>query len=522
MPTILPAFVSLVLLIASPCLSTAAPLKTYVSEFTVTGASNKDELKVTLQGLLASRLNPNQTQLVDKPGKAELLLDGSYALFGKMFSIDVLLKNSLTGTMTKVFEMGESQDDMLPAFGRLAQKIDRELAKAPAVAAAPVLPAPSPALVPSPLPAHLPAPVPAPAPAVATVTVPVTAPKAAPPVANEETGYIVKSGAPALNSPGYWTSDPMNGTFTSIALGRRLPSGELEIFVAGDHSIRYMRKGPELKLIVEIAVPVPAKILAMDSADLDRDGIPEIYVSIVDRNTVSSRVYRPSDTGLEQIAENQPWLYRGIGLDFKERTIFVQGLSSTGEYQSGIAALTKTGSLFGTQNSRALPRHGNIFNFSLFRDASGADKFIITDEDGYLIVYAADGSELWKSGDKFGGSESYFNYDSVAQLRGMTDKYRYNFREQRITAMPDGTLIIPLNEGNFVVGNNRSYSKHSLFGLQWSGSLLREAWHTRVAQSYLADYAYDNPKREVVLLEVVQHAGLFGSGKTVISINKLD
>jgi hypothetical protein len=505
MPTILLAFVSLVLLIASPCLSTAAPLKTYVAEFTLTGAPNRDELKVTLQGLLASRLNPSQVQLVDKPDKAELQLDGSYAQFGKMFSIDVLLKNLLNGTMTKVFEMGEGQDDMLPALGRVAQKIDRELAKAPAVAAAPAVAVPSTVRAPSPLPAAA-----------------VAAPNVDPPGAKEGTGYIVKSGAPALNAPGVWTSDPMTGTFTSIALGRSLPSGELEIFMAGDHSIRYMRKGPELKLIAEIAVPVPAKILAIDSADLDRDGIPEIYVSIVDRNTLSSRVYLPSDTGLEQIAENQPWLYRGIGLEFKERTIFVQGVSSTGEYQSSIAALTKTGSFFGTQNSRALPRHGNIFNFSLFRDASGADKIIITDEDGYLIIYAADGNELWKSGDKFGGSESYFNYDSVAQLRGMTDKYRFNFREQRITAMPDGTLIIPLNEGNFVIGNNRSYSKHSLFGLQWSGSLLREVWHTRVAQSYLADYSYDTAKREIVLLEVVQHAGLFGTGKTVISINKLD
>jgi hypothetical protein len=512
MPTILLAFISLVLLIASPCLSTAAPLKTYVAEFTVTGAPNRDELKVTLQGLLASRLNPSQVQLVDKPDKAELQLDGSYAQFGKMFSIDVLLKNSLNGTMTKLFEMGEGQDDMLPVLGRVAQKIDRELAKTPAVVAAPAVAVPSPVRAPSPPPAA----------AAAAVTVPVTAPNLDPPVAKEGTGYIVKSGAPALNAPGVWTSDPMTGTFTSIALGRSLPSGELEIFMAGDHSIRYMRKGPELKLIAEIAVPVPAKILAIDSADLDRDGIPEIYVTIVDRNTVSSRVYRPSDTGLEQIAGNQPWLYRGIGLDFKERTIFVQGLSSTGEYQSGIAALTKTGSRFGTQNSRALPRHGNIFNFSLFRDATGADRIIITDDDGYLIVYAADGSELWKSGDKFGGSESYFNFDSVAQLRGMTDKYRYNFREQRITAMPDGTLIVPLNEGNFVIGNNRSYSKHSVFGLQWSGSLLREAWHTRVAQSYLADYAYDTAKREIVLLEVVQHAGLLGTGKTVISINKLD
>jgi len=125
MPKFLLAFVSAFLLIAAPCLSPAAPLKTYVAEFNVVGAPNRDELKVTLQGLLASRLNPDQAQLVEKPDKAELLLTGSYALFGKMFSIDVLLKNATSGSMTKVFEQGESQDDLIPAFGRLAQKLDR-------------------------------------------------------------------------------------------------------------------------------------------------------------------------------------------------------------------------------------------------------------------------------------------------------------------------------------------------------------------------------------------------------------
>ena len=292
--------------------------------------------------------------------------------------------------------------------------------------------------------------------------------------------------------------------------------------MAGQHSVRYLRKGTELKQVVEIAVPVPAKILAIDSADLDRDGTPEIYVTIIDRKTVSSRVYRPSGSGMELIADNQPWLYRGIGHDFKERTIFVQGLNSSGEYYNGVAELVKSGQRFETRNSRTLPRPGNIFNFTRFRDASGADKVVILDEDGYLIIHAADGSKLWKSSDKYGGSETYFNYESVAQLRAKGDKYRWNFLEQRITALPDGTLIIPRNEGSFSIGNNRSYNKHSLFGLQWSGSLLREAWHTRQTPSYLADYAYDPATREVVLLEVVQSAGLFGTGKTAISINKLD
>jgi hypothetical protein len=143
-------------------------------------------------------------------------------------------------------------------------------------------------------------------------------------------------------------------------------------------------------------------------------------------------------------------------------------------------------------------------------------------EDGYLIVYAADGSELWKSSDKYGGSETYFNYESVAQSRFKGDKNRWNFLEQRITALPDGTLVVPRNEGSFSIGNNRSFNKHSLIGLEWRSSTLRETWHTRLTPSYLADYALDAATREVILLEVIQQAGLIGAGKTAISINKLD
>lgn len=503
MPSILLALMTALLLMAMPCASPAAPLKTYVNEFNVSGASQKDELKLTLQGLLASRLNPNQVQLVEKPDRAELLLSGSYAQFGKMFSIDVLIKNTLNGSLTKVFEQGEGQDDMIPAFGRLAQKLDRELAKSQTALATPPLPA-------------VPAPV-----AVQPVPPPV-AYRVDAPVAKAEGNYVVKSDTLPLNAPGTWTSDPLSGVLSSIALGRSLPSGEREIFVADAHLIRYLRKGTDLKQIAEIAMPVSSKILAVDTADLDRDGTPEIYVTIVDRKTVSSRVYSPTDSGMELVADNQPWLYRGIGLELKDRTIFVQSLSSAGEYQNGVAELVKSGNSFTTRNSVTLPRPGNIFNFSPFRDASGVEKRVVMDEDGYLIIFAADGSQLWKSSDKYGGSEKYFNFESYAQMRAKGDKYAWTFLAQRILVLPDGTLVVPRNEGSINIGNNRTYNKHTLVGLQWSGAMLREAWHTRLTPSYLADYAFDAATREVVLLEVVQRTGLFGAGKTALSINKLD
>lgn len=503
MPTILLVIFSAFLLIIPPEIW-AAPLKTYVSEFSVAGTANKDELKTTLQGLLASRLNPSQIKLVESPDKAELHLAGSYALFGKVFSIDVLIKNTLSGAISKVFEQGESQDDLIPAFGRLAQKVDQELAKTQTVAVA------SPTTVSSPAPAPAPTPIAAPVAAYKTE------------VATPENSYLVKSANPG-NTPGSWNSAQLSGAYRSLALGRTLPSGEREIFVAGEQTIRYLRKGTELIQVAEVAMPVSAKILAVDTADLDRDGTPELYVTIVDRKSVSSRVYQPSGTGLELVADNQPWLYRGVGTDFSNRTIFVQGLSSAGEYSNGVAELAKSGSHFDTSKSRTLPRPGNIFNSTRFNDATGEEKLVVIDEDGYLHIYSADNKELWKSSDKYGGSETFFNYETVGQLRAKGDKYRWNFLEQRITPLPGGILIVPRNDaGTFSIGNNRSYNKHSLYGLQWSGSMLKENWHTRLTPSYLADYAYDAATHEVVLLEVVQHTGLLGTGKTIISINKLD
>ncbi len=500
MRTILMSILFALLMLSSPHLSNAA-VKTYVAEFNVVGASNKDELKTTLQSLLTSRLNLNRIQLVDKPEKAELQLFGNYAVFGKVFSIDVLVKNLLSDSMTKVFEQGGSQDDLIPAFSRLAEKLDREITTVQHVTA--------------------------PASSVKPVTaVPVVAPVIvakidAPPVKTED-NYVVKSEMPSRNTPGFWSSEPLPGVYTAIALGRTLPTGEREIFIAGANTLRYFKKGAEFKQIAEISIPVSAKVLTIDTADLDRDGVPEIYVSIIDRKSVSSKVYRPSDNGMELVSDNQPWLYRGIGNDFKSRTIFAQAVSRSGDYVAGIGELKKNSSGFEVINTKTLPKPGNLFNFSRFIDQVGNEKLIVMSENGYLTVYNTENIELWRSSDKFGGSETFFNYDSVAQLRNKGDKNYWNFLEQRITALSDGTIIVPRNDGtSYSIGINRSYNKHLIFGLKWSGSMLTEAWHTRMTSSYLSDYAYDASVNEFVLLEVIQSAGLFKEGKTIISINKM-
>ena len=466
-----------------PCLVSADLPKTYVAPFSVSGAAEKEELKTTMQGLLASRLNRERIQLVDSQAGAELVVAGSLAVFGKVFSIDALVK-SVDGRMfVKSFEQGEGMDDLIPAMGRLAQKIDRELAKY----------TPAPALPPA---------AQSPLPAPALVTLP------AAPTASQDVLTI-----PSLE-----------GVFIGISLGRKRPTGEREVFLAGERVVRsYLWKGSELTLVAEVAVQEPGKILGIDSADLDGDGVPEIYLTIMDRETLVSRVYLPGTAGLEKIAEGLPYFFRGVDLDGKSRKILVQEMGGVADFYGDAAELVKTGSRFKTGIRLKLPRPGNIYNFARFADAAGKRLYAVLNDDGYLIVSAEDGRELWRSGDKFGGSEGSFQRLAMDQARVTGVDYRRIFLEQRIMVTPGGDLLVPRNEAKYHVGSYRSYSKHSLHVLRWNGSVLQEKRRLPENPGYLADYAYDPVSGDLFVLEIVQREELLGPGKgrSAISVHTI-
>ena len=489
------------LLFTLPGVALAGPLKVYLSEFTVTGTPARDELAPALQGILGSRLNRERAEPVDRAEQAELLLAGSYALFGRMFSLDLLIRNTTSGKITRLFEQGEGQDDLLPAMGRLAQQIDRELAKiqaAPPVAASAPPAATRPALPTPPAPA-----------AVAAVA------------AGAE-GYLVK-GEDAAGSSGGQSGAPLAGVFSGIALGRTFPGGDRELFLAGERTLRYYRQGAaDLRLVAEVVIPRPARILAIDSADLDGDGTPELYVTIMDRETLTSQVYRPKEAGLDKIADQLPFFFRGIGPDLRSRRIYTQELGAAGDFLDQVAPLVKTGAKFNTGDRLKLPRDGAVFNVNRFTDASGTALYAVLNGDGHISVSSLDGRQLWQGSEKFGGSENSFTRESLAQERATGgDRYLWTFLEQRIIVTPDGKLLVPRNEGALSFGNNRSYTSHTLHAFAWSGSSLRELWHSKPEASYLADFAFDPASGEVLLLEVVQKQSMFNRGMSRISRHRV-
>ncbi|HZV80963.1 MAG TPA: VCBS repeat-containing protein, partial [Geobacteraceae bacterium] len=97
------------LLAVSPC--HAAKVKAYVNRFSVSVTENRDELKQSLQTLLMSRLNSDEILAVDSQADADILIEGSYIVFGSVFSLDGLIKTRAGVFIDRVFIQGDSQSE---------------------------------------------------------------------------------------------------------------------------------------------------------------------------------------------------------------------------------------------------------------------------------------------------------------------------------------------------------------------------------------------------------------------------
>jgi len=473
------AFLLLACACAIPSWASAAPIRAYVTEFTITPPESGG-LKATLQTLLASRMASDAITPVAAPSEADVIIAGSYTQLGKVFSLDAVARSASGRTLATVFEQGESQDDLIPAIGRISAKLKAEVLQRypqapPTAGAAPVSAA---AQAQS-------------APAAATVGTTVWLSSR---IANAQMGL-----APALDK-----------------------GAEREFFMAESHALRFYRQEKTLKLLAETEFPLREKVVAIDSVGPDQNGYPRVYVSIMDGEAPASKIFSYEKGQLKLVAANLPYLFRALALNGGPRRIYAQQMSITEDYYGDVYEMSDTGTNVEKKSAFKLPRYANIFNYNTVKGPDGKTYITVLSTDGNLVVYSEAGEELWRSTEKFGGSETYFQREAGASVRTTYEKMRWRFLDQRITSTPEGDIIVPQNSGFFVVGNSRSYSKYALIAFTWNGSSMEEHWRTKQSQNYLADYFYQPDTRELVLLEVVQKEGLFGKGGSVVRVIRAD
>jgi len=469
----------------------AAKLKINVTEFKVTGSPGRDDLKSTLQSLLASRLESDSVQIVESGEASDLTVTGTYITLGKVFSLDARITDSSGKVLGRAFEQGESNDEIIPAITKLSQKIDAVIVKSGSSLAN----APPPETV---------------------RTKPMTSKQSEADIIKPEaaTTKVIDSGM---------IGQRLEGVIVGVAEVPGENSGERQLVAALSHEIRLYGQGKELKLLNSLKdFGENEKIVAIDTADLDGDGISELYVTIFHGEELSSRVYLIENGGFRRIAVSLPYFFRAMSLKGGTKKVYAQEMGREDDYYGGLYEVVKNGNSFKYDNQLKLPRFANIFNCNQISDQKGESFFIVIHPDNYLIVYDSKGEILWKGSDKYGGSENFFLRDNSQNERVTGSKFRRSFLEQRITVTRSGEIIIPKNEGFFVLGDSRSFTKNSIYAFKWNGASLDELWHTKLSQNYLSDYLYDEAKKELLLAEVVKKEGMIDKGASAISIKRVE
>lgn len=473
----------------------AAPLRVYVSDIHVVGASNKDEMKSTLQTLLSSRLNSDRIMAVGNASEADVLVTGTYVAIGKVFSVDALAKTIAGQSLTRAFVQGENQDELIPLIGTLAEKLGKELGTVPPVTVTTV-------------------PAPASAPRSADIIAPSSQVQAAP------AGEFIKPQEMVPGSPGSWQSKRLDGASNLMAVGRTLANGQRELFLAEDQRLSYYHQGSEMKLITAVELKGSEKIISVDTS-VAVDGNLDIYLTIIRSFEPVSQVWHVKDDKFTLVAGNLPYFFRSISLAGAPKKIYAQAMGRDADFYGDIAEVTRTGTTVTLKNPMTLPRQGNLYSVNQFRDRGGKLLTVLLNADSYLVVYDQQNNELWRSNDKFGGSELFFQKDDANPIVS-GDKFRSIFMNQRIQVSSRQEVLVGKNDGFWVLGDARSYKKGAVYCMIWNGSSLEEKWRTKDTQNYMSDYYFDEGKNDLLMLQTVQRPSLTKSGASALAIKKVN
>ena len=477
----------IIFLMLSAAFAQAAPIKLHIAKVSAPGAANRDELQSTLQTLLASRLDSEAVTTVATAAEAQAILNVSYITFGKIFSLEAVAKSSEGVALSRAFAQGESQDELIPAVGRMAEKLKTDLAKAA------LPPAPS-SVSSAPLPAQAAAPV---------------------------VSGIVKI-AERVKESDIWRSQQIPGVMNLVAAGQAGKDGARDIFITDNRRLYHYRSGgEELQLKSEKELKLFEKIIALDCLETSEG--TDIYLTVMANDQLSSQIWQLKNGNLQLAASGLPYYFRVMSLPGSARQLYVQKSSATVAFSGDVYRAERKGAEIVTGESIKIPAGSTIYSFCQFVAAKSGKIYTVTiSSDNQLTVFDPQLREIWRSVDKYGGSELYMERGDQTAIATADQGQPRIYLNQRLHATSGGDIIVGKNEALSLIGKNWNQKNGAVFSLAWTGSSLEPRWRTVQSDYYMPDYSFDDASRELLQLQVISRPFLFSKGATMLTIRKTE
>ncbi|HBR16586.1 MAG: hypothetical protein A3G39_01955 [Deltaproteobacteria bacterium RIFCSPLOWO2_12_FULL_43_16] len=355
-------------------------------------------------------------------------------------------------------------------------------------------------------------------------------------VAKEKPAEIAKDDdfviAEKVNAKGIWKSPQFPTAMKYIEIADVDGDKKNEIVMVDSHSLFiYRLNGQKLEIVKEFKEDVSVKNYSISIADMNNNGIPEIYVTRILNDRLNSYVLEYKENEFKTIASDLKWFMRVVKEPKTGPALIGQKYSSASGFFGAVQRLEwKDGKL---QESSVLdiPKGLNVYNFAMADlGKDGTTNVIALDERDYLHVYnkGNDGlwQEMWKSGEFYGGSLNRLELGASSTNSEASDfidiKARIIYEDLDGDGM--GEIIISRNDPGLVgryMKVIRSYDKSEMIDMTWEGYELEENWKTKKIDGYIADYAVsdiDNDSQKELAIVIVMDGG---TGKSYIMAYKM-
>jgi TolB-like protein len=347
--------------------------------------------------------------------------------------------------------------------------------------------------------------------------------------------------AQPLDSKSFWKSQQFPTEFKGMDIGDVNGDGLNETVMIDVNAIFiYQKKGDQFRLIQKIAGKSYDNYIAVDVADINQNGVPEIIVSSYTGRIVNSFIIEFRDGKFVTIASDLRWFMRVIHNASKIPLLLGQRMGMDKPFDTPINEIRWQNGEYREGQKMRIPEGLSVYGLTLDRiGTSGSEKVITLNQDDYLCIYEqtdkplskvtifGGSSELvWKSEEVFGGSNTSIDPTSGsprAQSENETDITYINLRIVTYDTNNDGKREIVIVKNSSPTGRTfqriKLFTSAEVYNLEWDGMGMVENWRTKKIAGYVADYQFkdiDNNGENEVVLALVLSTGAGMKGRSVI------
>jgi len=257
-----------------------------------------------------------------------------------------------------------------------------------------------------------------------------------------------------------------------------------EILIATNVKIHiYQLRDKRINTLSAIALPALLKVHAVNVADLNNNGVMEIYLSATRNNDPVSFVleWHP-ETGVKWLYKEVPLYIKPLRIPGKGTVLAGQRGGLEGAALTGIYQLVQQEDQLTTGEQLPVPDSVNLFDFA-FADLEG-DKIpevVSLNKKEELKVYNSNLELLYTSPPGFGGKE--LSEGLTPPIRVVVTDFDADGNDDIL--LVDNELFSPK-----MMKQSKYYKNGQVRGLLWDKDLFLEMWRTNIFQKAIVDFQF--------------------------------